>query len=100
PGDASPPSAPVARGGPNIPPPGDGAVADCVANAPAGPAHVLLSDREAEHIPGCNMAFRREALRAIGGFDPRFRTAGDDVDVCWQLQQRGWPHGLRPAGGV
>jgi membrane protein implicated in regulation of membrane protease activity len=31
------------------------------------------------------MAFRKSALEAIGGFDPRFRTAGDDVDVCWRL---------------
>jgi GT2 family glycosyltransferase len=79
----------VAVGGPNIAPPGDGFIADCVADAPGGPNHVLLSDTEAEHIPGCNMAFRREALAAIGGFDPQFRTAGDDVDVCWRLQARG-----------
>jgi hypothetical protein len=25
------------------------------------------------------------ALERIGGFDPRFRAAGDDVDVCWRL---------------
>ena len=73
-------------GGPNIPPPGDGPIAACVANAPGGPIHVLLSDEVAEHIPGCNMAFRRERLQAIGGFDPQFRKAGDDVDVCWRLQ--------------
>ncbi len=79
----------VGVGGPNIAPGGDGPIADCVANAPGGPVHVLLSDREAEHIPGCNMAFRREALAAIGGFDARYRAAGDDVDVCWRLQQRG-----------
>ncbi len=76
-------------GGPNIAPPGDGPVADCVANAPGGPVHVLLTDTEAEHIPGCNMAFRRDALAAIGGFDPRYRAAGDDVDLCWRLQARG-----------
>ena len=29
------------------------------------------SDQVAEHIPGCNMAFRREALVAINGFDPQ-----------------------------
>ncbi len=87
-------------GGPNIPPPGDGLVADCVAQAPGGPIHVLLSDREAEHVPGCNMAFRRECLEAIGGFDPRFRTAGDDVDVCWRLQERGWTIGFSPAAMV
>jgi len=79
----------VGVGGPNIAPPGDGPIADCVANAPGGPVHVLVSDTEAEHIPGCNMAYRREALEAIGGFDPRYRAAGDDVDLCWRLQERG-----------
>src|SRR5439155_503576 len=72
----------AAIGGPNIAPPGDGWIAECVANAPGGPMHVLISDADAEHIPGCNMAFRRSALEAVGGFDPRFRTAGDDVDLC------------------
>jgi GT2 family glycosyltransferase len=87
-------------GGPNLPPPGDGPIADCVANAPGGPVHVLLTDREAEHIPGCNMAFRRASLEAIGGFDPQFRTAGDDVDVCWRLRERGWTIGFHPAAVV
>ena len=85
-------------GGPNLPPP-DGWVADCVANAPGGPVHVLLSDREAEHIPGCNMAFRRRRLVEVGGFDPRFRAAGDDVDICWRLQQHGETLGFS-AGAV
>jgi GT2 family glycosyltransferase len=87
-------------GGPNIPPEGDGPIAHCVANAPGGPVHVLLSDREAEHIPGCNMAFRRDALAAIGGFDPQFRAAGDDVDICWRLRQRGWTIGFSPGAMV
>jgi hypothetical protein len=51
--------------------------------------HVLESDQVAEHIPGCNMAFRREALLAINGFDSQFTKAGDDVDICWRLQQSG-----------
>jgi GT2 family glycosyltransferase len=87
-------------GGPNIAPPGDGAIADCVANAPGGPVHVLLSDEVAEHIPGCNMAYRRDSLMELGGFDPRFRVAGDDVDICWRLQQRGWTLGFAPAAVV
>ncbi|HZB05411.1 MAG TPA: glycosyltransferase [Thermoleophilaceae bacterium] len=87
-------------GGPNIAPGGDGPIADCVANAPGGPTHVLLSDREAEHIPGCNMAFRRGCLEAIDGFDPQFRVAGDDVDVCWRLEQHGWRLGFNPAAMV
>src|SRR5262249_41681111 len=51
-------------------------------------------DQEAEHIPGCNMAFWTDRLKAIGGFDVRYRSAGDDVDVCWRLQQRGWTLGF------
>jgi GT2 family glycosyltransferase len=87
-------------GGPNIAPPGDGVIADCVANAPGGPVHVLVGDQEAEHIPGCNMAFRKAQLQAIGGFDPQFRVAGDDVDVCWRIQQQGWTIGFCPAAMV
>jgi O-antigen biosynthesis protein len=85
-------------GGPNIPPE-DGLVAECVAAAPGGPIHVLISDREAEHVPGCNMAFRKAALEEIGGFDEDFRVAGDDVDVCWRLQEAGWKLGFS-AGAV
>src|SRR5438445_586939 len=90
----------VAVGGPNLPPPDDGWMADAVANAPGGPNPVLLSDRVAEHIPGCNMAFRKEALEAIGGFDSVFRTAGDDVDVCWRLRDRGGVIGYAPGAVV
>jgi len=87
-------------GGPNIPPPGDGPVAECIANAPGGPSHVLSTDREVEHIPGCNMAFRKGALEGIGGFDPHFRIAGDDVDLCWRLQQTGGTLGYNAAAVV
>jgi GT2 family glycosyltransferase len=90
----------AAIGGPNIPPPRDGLIAGCVAHAPGGPVHVLLSDTVAEHVPGCNMAVRRRCLEAIGGFDPRYRTAGDDVDVCWRLQELGWTIGFSPAAMV
>jgi len=76
-------------GGPNLPPASDGMIAECVANSPGGPVHVLVSDTEAEHIPGCNMAFRKTALEGAGGFDPRFRAAGDDVDICWRLLDMG-----------
>ncbi len=90
----------VGVGGPNIAPLGDGEIAECVANSPGGPIHVLVNDTEAEHIPGCNMAFRREALLAIGGFDPLYRTAGDDVDVCWRMHENGWTLGFSPAAMV
>jgi GT2 family glycosyltransferase len=86
-------------GGPNIPPEDDGMVAECVAAAPGAPIHVLISDREAEHVPGCNMAFRKYSLEEIGGFDERFQVAGDDVDVCWRLQESGRTLGFS-AGAV
>lgn len=87
-------------GGPNIAPKGDGMIAESVANAPGGPTHVLTADQIAEHIPGCNMAFRRDALLAVGGFDPIFRTAGDDVDLCWKIQAAGETIGFHPSAVV
>jgi O-antigen biosynthesis protein len=89
-----------AVGGPNLPPPDSSLVANCVAVSPGGPTHVLLDDEVAEHIPGCNMAFRREALEAIHGFDPVFRAAGDDVDLCWRLQNKGYKIGFSAAALV
>ena len=87
-------------GGPNLKPAGDGPIADCVANSPGGPTHVLVNDEIAEHIPGCNMSFRRNVLLDIGGFDPVFRTAGDDVDICWKLQNQGYTIGFHPSAFV
>ena len=84
----------VGSGGPNVVPADDPPMAQAIARAPGGPTHVLLDDRIAEHVPGCNMAFRRDALVAIGGFNPLYLRAGDDVDVCWRLQARGWKIGF------
>jgi hypothetical protein len=56
----------VGVGGPNLLPPDDDDIATCVYNAPGGPTHVLLDDETAEHIPGCNMAFMKEAFYYIG----------------------------------
>jgi glycosyltransferase involved in cell wall biosynthesis len=89
-----------AIGGHNFPPPEDNPIAGCVAVSPGGPAHVMLDDRNAEHIPGCNMAFWKWALEEIHGFDPLFRAAGDDVDVCWRLLQRGRKIAFSHAGFV
>jgi GT2 family glycosyltransferase len=93
-------SAHAAIGGPNLPPPGDGPIAECVAKAPGGPIHVLAGDDLAEHIPGCNFAIRKSALEAIGGWDPIYRAAGDDIDVCWRLQERGLTIGFHPGALV
>ena len=90
----------VGVGGPNLVPPDDGWVARCVGQAPGGPTHILLSDEVAEHIPGCNMAFWKWALDELGGFNPLYRQAGDDVDICWRLQARGYGLGFSPAAIV
>ena len=87
-------------GGHNFLPPEDSWIAAAVMVSPGGPAHVMLNDRDAEHIPGCNMAFYKWALDEIAGFDPIYRKAGDDVDVCWRLQQCGYRIGFSPAGFV
>ncbi|MFI0348650.1 MAG: glycosyltransferase [Chthoniobacterales bacterium] len=87
-------------GGPNISPPAENWQQACVAAAPGGPSHVLLTDVIAEHIPGCNMAFHRWAFERVGGFDPEYRKAGDDVDFCWRLQQDGQVIAFSPAAIV
>ena len=71
-----------------------------VAVSPGGPTHVLISDEVAEHIAGCNMAFRRDALLDLGGFDPLYRAAGDDVDICWRFQDAGYTIGFSAAALV
>ncbi|MEY2536895.1 MAG: hypothetical protein QOG67_635 [Verrucomicrobiota bacterium] len=87
-------------GGPNVTPPARNWIQACVAAAPGGPSHVLLTDTVAEHIPGCNMAYHRWAFDAVGGFDVEYRKAGDDVDFCWRLQQCGCVIGFSPAAVV
>ncbi|MBV8492225.1 MAG: glycosyltransferase [Alphaproteobacteria bacterium] len=90
----------AACGGPNFPPPEESLVPAAVAVSPGGPTHVLISDEVAEHIAGCNMAFRRHALLALGGFDPLYRAAGDDVDICWRFQDAGYTIGFSAAAVV
>ena len=87
-------------GGPNVVPADDPWVSQCVARAPGGPTHVMLDDRIAEHVPGCNMAFRRDALLAVDGFNPVYVRAGDDVDICWRLQAKKLDIGFAPSALV
>lgn len=90
----------VGVGGPNLIPDESSWVADCIGISPGGPTHVMLNDREAEHVPGCNMAFYAGIARQINGFDPQFRQAGDDVDFIWRLQHKGYTIGFAPAAQV
>jgi GT2 family glycosyltransferase len=87
-------------GGPNLPPLDDPPGAHVVARSPGGPVHVLTSDDRAEHVPGCNMAFWKPVLSEVGGFDPVYTAAGDDVDMCWKTLDRDWKIGFHPAAFV
>jgi len=90
----------VGMGGPNLIPDEGSWVADCVGLSPGGPTHVMIDDRTAEHVPGCNMAFYTAILKQVNGFDPQFRKAGDDVDVIWRIQNLGHSIGFAPAAQV
>jgi glycosyltransferase involved in cell wall biosynthesis len=87
-------------GGPNIVPREDPLGAQRVARAPGGPLHVLVGDDRAEHVPGCNMAFWRKVLQEVGGFDPIYQAAGDDVDLCWRVLDRRWEIAFHPGAMV
>jgi len=90
----------VAAGGPNLPPKPRSWQEAVVCAAPGAPSHVMLDDVEAEHLPGCNLVVTKEAFEAIGGFDARFHTAGDDVDFCWRLRDAGYRLGFVPGAFV
>jgi O-antigen biosynthesis protein len=89
-----------ACGGPNYAPHEDGWVEGCVAASPGAPSHVLIDDDRAEHLPGCNMVYCKAVLADIGGFDPQFTAAGDDVDICWRLVSAGYTLGYCPSAFV
>jgi GT2 family glycosyltransferase len=90
----------AAVGGPNLPQKPRTQHEAVVCAAPGAPSHVMIDDTTAEHLPGCNIAVRKSAFDAIGGFDSRFHTAGDDVDFCWRLQEHGYRMGFDPGAFV
>lgn len=90
----------AAVGGPNLPQVPKSRLEAVICAAPGAPSHVMLDDECAEHLPGCNLAARKSVWQAVGGFDPQFQTAGDDVDFCWRLQDAGHLLGFAPGAFV
>ena len=90
----------VAVGGPNLVPEDDNWIAKCVYRSPGGPTQVMLDDQNSEHIPGCNMSFKKCSLDEIGGFNKVFTSAGDDFDICWRLLEKGYRIGFSPSAVV
>jgi GT2 family glycosyltransferase len=64
--------------------------AAALAAAPGQASEVHLADLRLLHLCGCNMALERKVLQAVGGFDPRFASAGDDVDISRRLTAAGF----------
>jgi len=89
-----------ACGGPNYAPHEEGRLEACCAASPGAPCQVLIGEEHAEHLAGCNMVFRKAVLAQIGGFDPQFTAAGDDVDICWRMSAAGFCIGFAPAAFV
>lgn len=79
----------AAASGPNFAPPADSSRAAALANAPGLPREVRAADDRLAQLCGCNMAIAKAALAKIGGFDPAFTAAGDDVDLSWRLKSAG-----------
>jgi glycosyltransferase involved in cell wall biosynthesis len=51
-------------------------------------------DGTARYFPACNMAVRRDAFEAVGGFPEVSLAAGEDTSLCNRFLSR-WPAGLR-----
>lgn len=79
----------AAASGPNFAPTPASARAAAMAVAPGLPREVRAGDADLAQLCGCNMALSKAALAKIGGFDPAFTTAGDDVDLSWRLTASG-----------
>jgi len=82
-------------------------------NAPAGVARVNIFGRivtnfagdspvDVETAKGANMSLRREAIRAIGGFDPRYcgTSVLEETDACSRLRAAGWKIVYQPRASV
>lgn len=85
----------AAIGGPNLSPSVSSLSLALTTAAPGAPTHVMLNDTQAEHLPGCHFSVKKSAFDKIGGFDPIFETAGDDVDFCWRLRDANFTLGFR-----
>jgi len=48
----------------------------------------------------CNIAYPRELLERLGGFDARYRVAGEDTDLGWRAREAGAAIAYLPAAHV
>ena len=68
-------------------------------------SHYLLDERPTDPAPadwmlGGFLLLRRATLDELGGFDPRFRLYGEDIDLCYRAAKAGWERWYVPAAVV
>lgn len=53
---------------------------------------VSMDQVEVDHLVGCNMSFRREALEQVGGFDSNYTLSNlrEETDLCVRMKKSGW----------
>jgi N-acetylglucosaminyl-diphospho-decaprenol L-rhamnosyltransferase len=56
--------------------------------------------RDVDWVSGAAVWLRRAALTTVGGWDERYFMYVEDVDLCWQLRQRGWRVSYEPGAVV
>jgi GT2 family glycosyltransferase len=67
--------------------------------------HYHLDERptepvEADWMLGGFLLLRRTMLDELGGFDPRFRMYGEDIDLCYRAAKAGWERWYVPGAVV
>ncbi|MBU2498695.1 MAG: mycofactocin biosynthesis glycosyltransferase MftF [Proteobacteria bacterium] len=56
-------------------------------------------DKRFFYLPACNLLVRRVLFLQLGGFNEHM-VVGEDVDLCWRLQDQGHHVEYRPVGKV
>jgi N-acetylglucosaminyl-diphospho-decaprenol L-rhamnosyltransferase len=56
--------------------------------------------RDVDWVSGAAVWLRRAALTTVGGWDERYFMYVEDVDLCWQLRERGWRVSYEPGAVV
>lgn len=87
----------AAIGGGNVPPMGQSVHYDALAimldsvlgSRGSLQGKVPTAQAEVSHIPTLNVLYRKDALRSVGGFDPRFARMGEDEDLSRRLRDMG-----------
>jgi mycofactocin system glycosyltransferase len=51
------------------------------------------------YVPSCNLLIRKPLFSKLGGFQERLHV-GEDVDLCWRMQDLGYDVEFRPVGKI